>query len=216
MAYFTKEYLDFFQELEKNNHKEWFNKNQKRYENFIRKPMIALVEDVISSMQECDNEFNPDPKKCLGRINRDIRFSKDKTPYNTHFFVNITKGTKENPVAGIAFRFGGHDGGIMAGFYQPSKEKLAEIRQKISTNLPEFEKLKSEKDFVEKFRSVQGETFKRVPPEFQSTFEKEPLIANKQFYYVSEKDENFVLSEKLKDIIVNYWLAAKPMNEFLS
>jgi len=84
MAYFTKEYLDFFQELEKNNSKEWFDKNRKRYENHVRKPMIALVEDVVSSMQEHDSGFNPDPKKCVGRINRDTRFSKDKTPYNTH------------------------------------------------------------------------------------------------------------------------------------
>ena len=101
MTYFTKEYLDFFQELEKNNSKEWLDNNRKSYENHVRKPMIALVEDVISAMQEYDIEFHPDPKKCIGRINRDIRFSKDKTPYNTHFFAHITKGTKENPIAGM-------------------------------------------------------------------------------------------------------------------
>ena len=216
MTYFTKEYLDFFQELEKNNSKEWLDNNRKSYEYHVRKPMIALVEDVISAMQEYDIEFHPDPKKCVGRINRDIRFSKDKTPYNTHFFAHITKGTKENPIAGIAFRFSGNDSGIMTGYYKPTKEKLTEIRQKISGNLSEFQKLKTDKNFIEKFGSIQGEAYKRIPPELQSTFEKEPLIANKQFYYVAEKDAQFALSDNLKDVIVDYWLTAKPLNDFFS
>jgi uncharacterized protein (TIGR02453 family) len=216
MAYFTKEYIDFFQELEKNNSKEWFDQNRKRYENFVRKPMVRLVEDVIEAMQAYDDSFNPDPKKCIGRINRDIRFSKDKTPYNLHFFANITKGSKENPMAGIAFRFGGHDCGIMAGFYQMSKERLAHARQKIKGNLKEFQKLKSDNEFVKKFGEIQGEAYKRVPPELKSTFEIEPLIANKQFFYVAEKEGEFILSDQLKETIVDYWLAAKSMNDFLN
>ena len=216
MAYFTKEYLDFFQELEQNNSKIWFDNNRKRYENIVRKPMIALVEDVVSSMQKYDDSFNPDPKKCLGRINRDIRFSKDKTPYNAHFFAHITKGTRDHSMPGIAFRFGGYDSGIMTGYYKPSKEQLSKIRQKIKDNVSQFQKLKSAKKFIEKFGSIQGEAYKRIPPEFQFTFEKEPLIANKQFYYVSEKKAEFVLSSNLKNTIIEYWLAAKPLNDFFS
>jgi len=67
-----------------------------------------------------------------------------------------------------------------------------------------------------KFGSIQGEAYKRIPPELQSTFEKEPLIANKQFYYVAEKDAKFALSDNLNDVIVDYWLTAKPLNDFFS
>lgn len=216
MTYFTKDSIDFFLELEKNNSKEWFDLNRKRYENFVRKPMIKLVEDVIEEMQEYDPEFIVDPKKCLGRINRDIRFSKDKTPYNTHFFAQITRGTKQNPFPGIAFRLGAHDFGIMAGYYQPSKSKLAEIRDNITQNITTLQELKTDQKFIEKFGSIQGETYKRIPLELQATFEQEPLIANKNFYYSTEKDSSFTLSSNLKMEIVEHWLAAKPLNEFFS
>lgn len=178
--------------------------------------MIALVEDLIAAMQKYDKAFNPNPSKCLGRINRDIRFAKDKTPYNQHFFAHITKGTKEAPLPGIAFRFGGRDGGIMGGFYKPSKEQLGQIRNNISTDTKTFQKLITNKNFVKHFGRIRGEAYKRVPPELKATFEIESLVANKEFYYVSEKKASFVTTENLLEEIMSHWLAAKPLNDFLS
>ena len=215
MQYFTNEYILFFKELSANNNKEWFHENKKRYEIHVRKPMISLVTDVITEMQKIDSAFDPIPHKCLGRINRDIRFAKDKTPYNHHFFAHITKGTKENSLPGIAFQFGADDAGIMTGYYKPTKEKLIDIKDKIQSKLNEFQKLKTDVSFVEKFGEIKGEAYKRIPSEYQSTFEKEPLIANKQYYYVKEFDASFVTSSTLKEEIISYWLAAKPMNDFL-
>ena len=214
MQYFTKEYTKFFRELEKNNNKEWFHANKKTYDSEVRKPMIAFVEDLIIAMQKHDPEMRPIASKCLGRINRDIRFSKDKTPYNQHLFAHISKGTKEEPIPGIAFRFGGRDSGIMTGYYSPSKTKLADIRFKIQSDLKTFQKLKSAKKFVTKFGEIQGEAYKRIPKELQDTYEKEPLIANKQFYYVHVRKADFVTSKILLKEIMDYWLAAKPLNDF--
>lgn len=215
MQYFTKEYTKFFKALEKNNNKEWFHANKKWYEAEVRKPMIAFVEDLIIAMQKHDPEMRPIASKCLGRINRDIRFSKDKTPYNQHLFAHITKGTKEEPIPGIAFRFGGRDCGVMTGYYKPSKSKLEDIRGKIKNELKTFQKLKSAKKFVSKYGEVRGEAYKRIPQDLQDTFEKEPLVANKQFYYVAEHKASFVTSSTLKKEIMDYWLAAKPLNDFL-
>jgi len=216
MQYFTKEYNEFFKDLEKNNRKEWFHANKKRYENHVRKPMIALVSDLIEVMNKEDGGFNTDAKKCLGRINRDIRFAKDKTPYNQHLFAHITKGNIDSPKPGIAFRFGAHDAGIMGGFYKLNKARLFEIRNKIQRGMAKFQEIKNGKDFVDKFDKLQGEAYKRVPPELKDTFEVEPLIANKQFYYVAEKKGDFVHSENLLEEILAYWRAAKPMNDFLT
>ena len=215
MQYFTKEYTKFFLALEKNNNKEWFHANKKWYESEVRKPMINLVEDLITAMQKHDPDMRPIVSKCLGRINRDIRFSKDKTPYNQHLFAHITKGTKEDPLPGIAFRFGGRDSGVMTGYYKPSKSRLRIIRHKIKSDLKTFQKLKSAKKFVTNFGEIQGEAYKRIPKELQETFEKEPLIANKQFYYVAENKVSFVTSNTLLKDILEYWKAAKPMNDFL-
>ena len=80
MQYFTNEYIRFFLDLEKNNRKEWFHDNKKRYEQHVRKPMIAFTADLIKEMQKYDPEINAIANKCLGRINRDIRFQKIKPP----------------------------------------------------------------------------------------------------------------------------------------
>ncbi len=216
MQYFTNEYINFFLDLEKNNKKEWFHEHKKRYEKHVRKPMIQFVEDLILEMQKHDPEINPIPSKCLGRINRDIRFSKDKTPYNLHLFAHITKGTKDEPIPGIAIRFGGRDSGIMTGFYQPSKAKLIDIRNKISENLELFQNLKTAKSFVSYFGTIQGTSYKRIPKELLDTYAKEPLIANKQFYYTAINKANFALSKNLLDEVMEHWLASKPLNDFLS
>ncbi len=216
MMYFTEDYLDFFRELEKNNSKEWFRSNIHRYISYVREPMIEFVKDVISEMQKHDNEMDPDPIKCLGRINRDIRFSKDKTPYHPHLFAHITKGTKDNPIPGIAFRFGAKEGGIMTGYYRPSKGKLQDIRRKIGGNLAHFQSLISDPDFIEKYGSIKGAAYKRIPRELQDIYEHEPLIANKQFYYMKELEAAVVLSKDLKESVIAYWLAAKPLNDFFA
>ena len=216
MSYFSKDYNKFFIDLEKNNNKEWFTDNKKRYLSSVREPMIALVKDLITAMQKYDKEINPVAAKCLSRINRDIRFSKDKTPYNTHMFAHIGKGTKEEPIPGIAFRFSAYDAGIMTGYYKPSKEKILDIRTKISKDLKTFQKLKKNKKFVSTFGEIQGEALKRIPKEFQDTFEKEPLVANKQFYYVTHKKKNFAQSPKLLEEILEAWKIARPINDFFA
>jgi uncharacterized protein (TIGR02453 family) len=94
MTYFTKEFIQFFSELEKNNHKEWFHSNKKRYEQFVKNPMKRFVSDVVGELHKIDAEIVIDPTKCIGRINRDIRFSNDKTPYKTRTFAHVYKGDK--------------------------------------------------------------------------------------------------------------------------
>ncbi len=215
MSYFNQDFNDFFQELEANNSKEWFHANKKRYEKSVKAPMVDLVRDVAAAMHKIDNDFVVDPKKCIGRINRDIRFSKDKTPYNVHYYAHITKGEKNDPFPGIAFRFGGNDAGIMAGFYMPGKERIQRIRELILNNTAEFKRLYSAKTFADTFGTIKGEANKRLPSEFAAIQDEEPLIANKQFYYVSEFDEKLALREDLLEVILDHWKAAKPLNEFL-
>ncbi|MEM9546774.1 MAG: DUF2461 domain-containing protein [Bacteroidota bacterium] len=214
MQYFTTDLIDFFLDLEENNNKEWFHANKKRYETHVRKPMITLTADLIEEMQKYDPKISGVASKCLGRINRDIRFSKDKTPYNQHMWAHISKGTKQEPIPGIAYRFGGRDCGIMTGYYNVSKNQLNHLRRRISENIPQFQKLKSAKKFVELYGTIRGDQYKRLPSELQEIQKEEPLIANKQFYYVAEKKAIYATSSTLLSDIMEHWLAAKPLNDF--
>jgi len=89
---------------------------QKRYEGHVKKPMQHFVTDVVGELQQLDPEIIVEPKKCIGRINRAIRFSKDKTPYKIRSFAHITKGEKTDPIPVIAFQMGAKDLGIISGF----------------------------------------------------------------------------------------------------
>src|SRR4051812_26168228 len=94
MAWFTSDALDFFAELELNNDREWFEKNKKRYESSVKKPMEAFAAEIIGRMQKDDPEINMQPKEAVFRIYRDTRFSKNKTPYKTNAGMAVSRGGK--------------------------------------------------------------------------------------------------------------------------
>ena len=216
MSYFTDDFVSFFKDLAANNHKDWFHANKKRYEQSVKKPFEAFLRDLIAEIQKHDPSVQVEPKHCMGRINRDIRFSKDKTPYNTHYTAFVSRvGKKDKSIPGIYLRFTPEDIGVLGGSYGLDKDHLYNVRQAISNQLQTFQKLIKAKDFVNTFGEVRGEDNKRIPPEFKATFEKEPLIAKKSFYYVSTLNVNMITSDQLLEEIMRIWHVAQPMNKFL-
>src|SRR5689334_10215404 len=131
-AYFTKEFLDFFNKLEKNNNKEWFDRNKPTYENAVKNPFKKLVEDLIEQIRKHDKDLSTDAKESIFRINRDIRFSKDKTPYKTNVSANISKLGKRSPDhPGFYIQLGADMLMIGGGAYAPDKDQLKKIRDEI-------------------------------------------------------------------------------------
>ena len=93
---FEKDFIDFFKELAQNNNKEWFDSNRKRYESSIKKPFKEFISKLISEIQLHDSEVLIEPKDAIFRINRDIRFSKDKTPYKLQTSAIVSAGGRKN------------------------------------------------------------------------------------------------------------------------
>jgi uncharacterized protein (TIGR02453 family) len=216
MTYFSIDFISFFKELANNNNKDWFHDNKKRYENSVKKPMLQLVTDVIIDLRKKDDSIDIDPRKCIGRINRDIRFSNDKSPYKTKTFARIYKGNKMDQIPVIAFQMGADEMGIMSGFYTPPNTRIAYIRNKISANPKTFKALYSSAEFVSHFGEIRGDKIKRIPPELKIAHTTEPLIANKQFYYAKSLSSDILMSPDLLPTIIEYYEAAQPLNQFLS
>ncbi|MEE9362348.1 MAG: DUF2461 domain-containing protein [Cellulophaga sp.] len=217
MKYFTPDFVEFFKDLAKNNHKEWFHENKKRYETSVKNPFTLFLKDLITEIQKFDTELDIEPKDCILRINKDIRFSKDKTPYNLHYTAFVSKGgKKDKSIPGLFLRFSPEKVGIMAGCYGVSKEQLLKIRNTIQTDLTEFKTLYSDKKLIDKFGVIQGEEHKRIPKEFQAIYEKESLIAKKQFYLVAMREIEILKSNNLINEIMAYWHTAKPLNDYLT
>ncbi|MEX0966214.1 MAG: DUF2461 domain-containing protein [Bacteroidia bacterium] len=216
MTYFNTSFLKFFKELSKNNNKAWFDENRKTYEKEVKKPFSDFVEEMIKRIQEHEPEVKIKASEAIMRINKDIRFSKDKTPYNTHVSANISVyGKKDKSYPGFYFQLSPEGIMIYGGAYMVDSTTLEAIRNHISANLTEFSSVNNDKSFKEKYGKLQGEQNKRIPKEFQEIAEKEPLIANKQFFYSAELKPELITSEQLLDELMKYYLAGKKMNDFL-
>jgi len=217
MAWFDQDFLDFFAELKENNNKDWFDLNRKRYEKSIKNPFKEFVSEMILRINSDDSSVVIEPKNAIFRINRDVRFSNDKTPYKifTSALINST-GKKDKANPGIYFELSEDRIAIYGGIYQVDKDTLYAIRSYIAENIDEFNSVIEEKEFKSKFGNIQGEKHKRIPKEFQEIAKNQILISNKQFYYTAELDPSQITSEQLADTIMEYYYSSKPVKEFLS
>lgn len=146
--------IKFLKDLKKNNNKPWFDNNRKAYE-AAKADFAAFVQKLIDQHGKKDPSIkNLVAKDCMFRINRDVRFSKDKSPYKTNFGASINKGGKKAwTSAGYYFHF--EPGGCFAGggLYVPPPEELRKVRQEIDYNYAAFKKIIGNK----KFKSIYGD-----------------------------------------------------------
>lgn len=218
MAYFTKDYLDFFIELAANNHKEWFDANRKRYETSVKKPFAEFVQTFINHLAKTHPVFKDlTASECIFRINRDIRFSKDKTPYKLLCSAVVApNGKKSRSIHGVYFEFGPEAVRVYGGIYEIDKDDLHAVREGIATNPKEFEALISDENFVQVFGEVRGERNKIAPKELKEAAEKQPYILNKQWYFMTEFDSDLILQDYLLETLDSCFQAGLPLETFFN
>ena len=216
MPFFTDDFSAFFKELAKNNNREWFHGHKKRYETSVKKPFEAFITEMLARISAADPRVQITAKDAILRINRDIRFSKDKTPYNLHHTAFLSAGGRKNKeLPGFFLRLSPEMVGVMAGAYQPSKESLHKIRQAITKKHDSFSKTIDKKEFIDKYDSIRGEQNKRLPKEFKTAADHYPILANKQFYVLAELSPDWITRDDLADHLMTYYHTARPFNDFL-
>jgi uncharacterized protein (TIGR02453 family) len=216
-AHISEEFFSFFKKLAANNNKDWFDSNKKWYESAVKQPFENLVAELLSEMAKLDKSYaNVQPKDCIFRINRDVRFSADKRPYKLNRSALISSGGKKDMHSkGFYLELGPEECGIYAGVYMAEKPHLNAIRSLIAANGKAFRDIISDKNFVSNFGEIQGEAQKRLDPEFKAAAEKEPLIFNKQFYVKHVFSEKEATSDKLVSHLIKVAKASEPLQNFL-
>ena len=210
-------YINFFKSLEKNNYKEWFDEHRKEYEQHVRAPFIQLIENLIPSLMEIEPSILPDAKKALFRINRDIRFSKDKTPYNVLMKAGLSPGGKKSELPGFYLGIGSDYVHIGGGLYQLSTEALKRVRYYIATHSQEFLQIVEALDFKKVLGGLKGDKNKRISPDLQAAFEQNPYIANKQFYAMAKMPTSqFIKSDNQVEALMDYYKVVQPLHSFLN
>ena len=217
MSHLSPDFLEFFKELAPNNNKDWFDENRKRYHESVKKPFEDFVTAMINEMRKTDESLNITYKDCIFRINRDIRFSKDKSPYKLNRSAAISAGGKKdhaNP--GLYFEITPEHVRVYTGVYGPNKEQLLAVREEIAENLKEFEAIINEEKFKKVFGEIHGEKNARLPKNLQVPAEKQPLIYNKQFYVFTSFPPEIIFEEGVVKKLVDTYKIAEPFAKFLS
>jgi uncharacterized protein (TIGR02453 family) len=201
---FSQSTLDFLKDLKAHNEKEWFHDNKKRYQS-ARSEFIEVVGTLVEGISGFDKEFakgEVDAKKSIMRINRDIRFSKDKTPYKTNLFSYLCKGGKKSPYAGYYFNLEPESSFFGAGIYMPESPVLAKIRQEIDYNPEEWTAIVQDKNLVDEFGEIQPSGKLSRPPK---GYDKENPMVDwlkfKGYYLQSFLSDQDILEKSVKEIV---------------
>ena len=209
--------LDFLADLSRHNNKEWMDENRKRYQQ-AKEEVLELISEIIQKTVA----FYPaisglDPKKTLFRINRDVRFSKNKDPYKTNFGASITEGGKKSGNPGFYLHIMPENNFAGGGLYQPPSDILQKIRQEIDYNGKEIKAI-IEND---KFRKTFGEPFmedklKTAPKGYPKDHEHIELLQLKHYIYMKKFSDKEVISKGFSDKVVETYQTLQPFNNFLA
>lgn len=217
MAWFTNDFDRFFKDLAKNNNKDWFDAQRERYQRSVKEPFAVFVAEAIARIAKKDRTVAIEARDAIFRINRDIRFSKDKAPYKLEASALISpEGRKGMATPGIYFALGPEAVRIYGGCYMPERDQLHRIRTAIVRDGAGLRKAISGKGFKTCFGTVQGEVNKVLPAEFKAIAKEEPLIANKQFYVGVERPARLKTDPDLLEVLMEHWSAMAPLNAWLA
>ncbi len=156
--------LSYLSALKKNNNRDWFEKNRPSYET-AKADVQKFIQELIPELSKFDKALvGLEGKKCMFRINRDVRFSKDKTPYKTNFGASIKPGGKKSPLPGYYLHLDPTSAFLAGGIWMPEPDKLNAIRQEIDYNFKDFQKIVNDKNFKKHFGTLsQDEKLVNVP-----------------------------------------------------
>jgi uncharacterized protein (TIGR02453 family) len=212
-----KETIDFLKKLKKNNSKEWFDNNRTNYST-AKENYLEFVSEVLQKMKSIDNTLQDiQPKNCVFRINRDVRFSANKDPYKTNFGASFSKGGKKIACAGYYFHLEPGACFIGGGYWMPMADDLHKIRQEIDYSYDEFKKIINEKKFINYFGSLDAkEKLVRPPKGYEKDNPALECLKLKNFIVMSTIDDSELLGDGLIKKVIAHFQAMKPLVDFLN
>lgn len=215
-AVLTAPTLDFLRDLAQNNNREWFQANRKRYET-AKTEFTAFVGQVLNNVCSFEALPNTDPKDCIFRINRDIRFSKDKAPYKLNFAAAIGPGGRHSGRIDYYFHIQpGNESFIGAGMWQPTPDHLTKYRQEIDYNPESLTDLIEAPEFRAYYSEIWGETMKTAPKGYSADHPHIDLLRRKQLFFMHRFTDKEVLKPTFADELTRGCQLIKPYCDYLN
>jgi len=216
MSLITKATIDFLKDLKKNNEREWFQANKKKYE-AARTEFLNFVTVLLGEIRSFDKEIGAiNPKDAVFRIYRDVRFSTDKSPYKTHMGAYFVKGGKQSGNAGYYFHLEPGGSFTAGGIWQPVPDILKAVRMEIFENPDEFRSIIEDDLFYKTFGDIEGEKLKIPPKGFPKEFPEIEWLKYKSYTIFRNLTEEIVLGDHLLEETARIFRLMVPFNRFIN
>lgn len=213
----SKQALGFLDDLKKNNNRDWFISQKKRYEEY-KTEYHEIIGQVLQLMKKGDPKLDRlEVKNCTFRINRDIRFSKDKSPYKTHMgiWMNTNPGNGNGPGYYIHIEPG--KSFLAGGFYQPEASELKKIRKEIAFFHEDLEEIVANPEFKKVFGNLDQEnSLKTAPKDFEKDHPAIHFLKLKAFTATASIPDKTLQSKDFAKDVTSKLLLLKPLNEFIN
>jgi uncharacterized protein (TIGR02453 family) len=214
-----KSSLQFLSDLKENNNREWFLANKTRYENY-KKDYHQFIADLLELMIQGDSNLsNLQVKNCTFRINRDIRFSKDKSPYKTHLGIWMSVNSTIKNAPGYYIQIDNENCFIAGGLYCPEASELKKIRKEIAFFYDELEEIVANKNFKKEFKHLErdpSQMLKTAPKDYEKDHPAIEFLKLKSVTASHKFDKTIVFDENAATLLATKLLALKPLNDFLN
>jgi uncharacterized protein (TIGR02453 family) len=216
----SKSTLNFLEDLKLKNSKEWLDQNRQGYEE-AKNDILSLAADLVASLSEIDTTISNaylDPKKCITRLNRDLRFSKDKTPYKTEYYIVLNKFGKNSPAAFYFLHIEPDNCFVGGGVYNPQPEQLKKIRKEIDYSFGEWTSLISDTTFKNTFPGGihNSGVLSKTPKEFGDENPAAEFLKMKGFYTMEKLTDLEIVSNDSLMKINSCFKNSKPLVDFLN
>jgi uncharacterized protein (TIGR02453 family) len=208
--------LQFLKDLIANNNREWFQENRKRYDD-AKADMEKLVSYLIKEVQSFQDLGNLQVKDCIFRINRDVRFSKNKEPYKNNLAAGIGPGGRSSGKVDYYLHIQPDGQSFLGGgMWAPTPDQLAKYRQEIDYNAQELKNIIEEKEFKNYFPEIHGEVLKTTPKGYAKDHSEIELLRRKELFFVHKFSDREVTSKDFADKVVEGIQLLKPYCDYMN
>lgn len=210
--------IEFLKKLKKNNRRDWFEKHKAEYETDVKHPMQCLIAALQPHMLSFAPEFEVNPKRSIFRIYRDVRFSKDKSPYKTHVAAHFVVRGKPKGVEGSGYYLHIEPGEVFigAGIYMPENDQLKKIRASIAGKADEFLGIVNNPRLKKTFGKIEGEKLRRVPQGYDPEHPMAEWLKLKQFFVGVSWPESRCRTAAFVENVAEGFRTATPLVRFLN
>jgi len=211
-----KNVLPFLYRLKENNNRDWFQDYKKLFE-VAKEEVEDFVNHLIPQINTFDSAIgNLEAKKTMFRIYRDVRFSKDKTPYKTFFGAYMAPGGRKSIYAGYYLHIEPGGSFLAGGSHRPQGDNLKKIRSEIYYNVDELKSIMRSSDFKKYFNNIEGEKLKRPPVGFPKDFPDIELLKFKDFTLFHRFEDARIAAPDFNEFSLEVFQKMKPFNDFMN